>query len=790
MSKTTEKEGFIINTETGEVTEKQPSFFNKRMLECRVDASNINFEWKLFHQFTGKEKELAENRTQPRYKEDENGNIVINYFRLDGHPYEFKHDTKWGKYFTRIRLKNPNADAKYLTPKGGGNFPFFHPTIIKKYQAAEPIKTLIITEGEFKAERACNVGIDVVGISGVHNYYASKEDKRLHPDIVQLIKVCQVQNLLFLTDADTLQLKYKPEKELTERPNMFYGAVKNFREAVLQIINQEDNLLRDCYFGHIKKSFMLEQQKGLDDLLNKMNSEKPVVNAIHELSFNNTIFDIINISDGLSKIQTHFGLRDVDNFYEVYKEYILNNEFLFKKLTYRYDENVDKIIQVKHKDSDLFMRVECDWFKVVGVVNGRSGEIEEEIKKWNVSEIKRDYSGWFLDNVPKYDTWCNVPCMNGNYKRVHNNCFNLFNPITWEPAEGSIENTIFFIKHLFGGEATVENQILGDQFTVALDYLTLMYQHPEQILPVPCLVSPENGTGKSTFLKWLKDIYGSNATIIDNERFKQSFNSHYITKYIIGLDEGFIDVDKRQEKERLKKLATDEKQYLEFKGSNVFEIDFYGKIIICANDADSLMKMEEGEIRWFVVRVPTFESRGYPENPDFRKNLRAEIPAWLHFLKNRKIFHPKEGRAWFKPEYIITDQMKAIVENTRNYLDRMVDLFISDMFLKYRLAELTLPLDWLVEAVNKQAKHKLDKLQVKKYLKDKKKMVAEPAPKHIKIPTGFSDDGETIIYYKNTDRYYVFRMEDWIKEKIELNQEAIKELQTGTSPFDTKPSFF
>jgi len=105
----------------------------------------------------------------------------------------------------------------------------------------------------------------------------------------------------------------------------------------------------------------------------------------------------------------------------------------------------------------------------------------------------------------------------------------------------------------------------------------------------------------------------------ENERFKQSFNSHYISKYIIGIDEGFLDVDKKSEKERLKKLATDDRQYLEFKGADTQEIDFYGKIIICSNDADNLMNIEDGEIRWWVVRVHPFTK----EIPSLRDTMRG-----------------------------------------------------------------------------------------------------------------------------------------------------------------------
>ena len=117
------------------------------------------------------------------------------------------------------------------------------------------------------------------------------------------------------------------------------------------------------------------------------------------------------------------------------------------------------------------------------------------------------------------------------------------------------------------------------------------------MLPVPILVSQENGTGKSTFLKWLQLLFGSNMCILGNEQFKMKFNSHYISKFIIAVDEGFLEVDKKAEKERLKQLVTADSAYLESKGMDVRKINYYGKLIICSNDADRVMKIDEGESR-------------------------------------------------------------------------------------------------------------------------------------------------------------------------------------------------
>lgn len=779
--------GLEINEKTGEVAE---NYFQKRMSVLGITAAN-NFISSSNPNVPG-----CDPQQFPLFEETEKGDIKINYFRLDGWFTNYKQGGEgWAKVFHRTRLKTPRVgddgkEQKYSSPAKSGNFPYFPVQIIQKYKEQIEIPFLIITEGEFKAVVGCNNGLDVIATSGIHNFYDTYESKRIHHQIIELVKVCRVKRLMFLTDADTLAIKYAPDKDLAKRPNLFFSAIKNFREAIMFEMNNEENKLEltDVYYGHILTEFNEGPQKGLDDLLHHQLDKSQVREAISKIPFENRFFWGQNIVVNLNKIQEHFGLKSPENFYETYTTYIREKEFIYRNQTFVWSEELGKIEKIQHRDVDKYARIGCDWFKRILVPN-KHKELEEFIVKWKVSEIIRDHVKKypnFMEEIPKYDAWCNQPDMGETYKRDHNDCFNIFNPLKHTPKLGSFPTSLFFIKHLFGGEGKVteengvvtEENILGDPFTVALDYLTIMYQIPKQIIPVVCLVSPENGTGKSTFLKWMQDIYGSNATILDMSRFKMSFNSHYISKYLICLDEGFLDVEKKEEKERLKKLATDERQFLEFKGADVQEIDFYGKLIICSNDADSLMKIEEGEIRWFVNRVPSFASKGYKEDPFFRDKLRAEIPAFLHYLKHRTIFHPNEGRAWFKPEYIFTDQLRAIIENTRNYLDRVVDDFMEEMFLKYKLAEITLPLDVLVEWINRQNKYKLEKLQVKKYLKDKKKMSPEPEPKHIKYPTGLDDNGH-INYYSGTDRYYIFKMSDWLKEEVVQSKENDNQTTTN-----------
>lgn len=766
-------------------TVPEKTFFQLQMESIGIDATNNSFQVPKFlgytsfpggvsTEFEGAQTLEAEEELETNllFREDEAGNMVVPYYTLKGHVLTaHAGDNKWPKPFERIRLKIPvpGPDGKlikYKTPWKAGNYIYFPPQIIQKFRKGEKIDTLIITEGEKKALRGCMIGLNVVGIAGIHNFYSNNNTKRLHEDLIWLMVVCKVGKLLFLTDADTLTVTFKPGKDLSKRPNLFYTAWKNFREAAMAEMSMRTDLeLKDVYVGCIKREYK-ESGKGLDDLIqvNNPRREAAILESLRSMSFDNTFFNILNISDGLHKLQNFLGLISAENFYQVYAEDIKDNEFQYKKLSWRWLPEEEKLIRIGHQDVKEYMRIGCDYFRLVQKPT-KDGQLEEQIMKWNKGEITQDYGKYFIEDLPKFVAWCNVPDTGPTYKRVHNGCFNLFNPITHTPAPGSIEKTAGFIKHLFEGEGTIEKDIEGDPFTVALDYLTIMWRHPMEILPVLCLVSPENGTGKSTFLKWLRDIYGGNATIIDNERFKQSFNGHYITKFVIGIDEGFLDVEKRAEKERLKKLATDDKQFLEFKGADVQEVDFYAKIIICSNDADSLMKIDEGEIRWFVIRVHSFASKNMEENPYLRDQMKAEIPAWLDFLSKRPIFHKKVGRAWFNPEHIVTEQLKAIIENTRNRVERVVDGVIQDMFHTYKVNSFRMDVVSILQIIKRDAesKYAIDQLEVKKFLKDKKKMLPSE-PQRIRYPEGFnSETGEIVWNISKVGRCYTFQVEDWVK---------------------------
>jgi hypothetical protein len=677
--------------------------------------------------------------------------IRINYFTLNGRVASWKKgQNKFAEAFFRVRLSQPIVKKeegrekvqKYFQKKGSPIMPFFTPSIIEKCRARETIETLVLVEGEIKAFVGHLTGkLNIVGLPSIHGFYDNDHKRSLHLYLQELIITCKVKNLVYLTDADTLVLKYDKDKDLFKRQNSFYRAVKYFRESLELYLQDPKTSLDNIYFMHLQ-TWLNEEAKGLDDLLlNKKEHQDSIVEDLLQFQFAKTYFSgkIITDSRFANDLNNYFGLTNERVFYNTYREFIGNREFRFRNSRYEFDG--EEVKYVRHDDADQYMRIGADWCKIIKVPD-KSGNLEEDIVPWKISEIHRDYRKFpdFIDQIRRYDAFISRPNFNGEYKRVHGNCYNIMNPMIHQPKPGSIANTIVFLKHLFRGKGTLEQtadeiteeSFLGDPFTIILDYLTLQYRDPEQKLPVPCLVSPEQETGKTTFLSWLRNIYGSNATILDNERFKMNFNAHYISKYVIGLDEGFLDVEKKAEKERLKQLVTSDEVFLENKGINLKKFDYYGKLIICSNDADKLMKMDEHERRWFVVRVPKLPKK----DPELKKKLIEEIPAWLYFLQHRTIVHPKETDLWFRTDYILTEQFWKVFEATKTRVEKLVEEYITNLFLTYRMPIIKMPTRFLIKELNELSKYKIDETDLKNYLQDKRGLRPEK-PQKVKIPTGF-----------------------------------------------------
>jgi hypothetical protein len=171
------------------------------------------------------------------------------------------------------------------------------------------------------------------------------------------------------------------------------------------------------------------------------------------------------------------------------------------------------------------------------------GKFVTNLTPWSVECIRQDHGKSFLSSIPKYDGFCFVPG-HLDYKRQIGRFYNSYHPFVHQPEPGHPTLTLVFLTHVF-----------GEQLDLGLDYLKILLLHPTQMLPILCLVSTERNTGKTTFLNFLKAIFGDNMTINSNEDFRSNFNAEWARKLLIGVDETFLD--RKEDSERMPVLAID-----------------------------------------------------------------------------------------------------------------------------------------------------------------------------------------------------------------------------------------
>ncbi len=714
---------------------------------------------------------------------DADDNLVIIYPTLSGEVETYDNGTKNNpdSIFERVRLKEPRTyvdlegnpqTQKYAQTKGTRPRPFWMPGMVAKFQAAEVVPVLYLVEGELKAAAAFTRGLAVVGLPSNAVVSDKHNDVRvLEGSLTAFIRTCQVETVVLLHDADALTVKWAPDKDLALRPSSFAAAVIGFREMLQPLLDDEACALKRAFYLHGKRELCEKNAKGLDDLFQAFPDQQAEILAdLGRHTEATKYFAGRNITTPhYDLVRNYFGVGRVKDaetaFYKLYEPYIGRREFVYRGRCYYPDG--DEVSYVKHQDAARFARVGSDWYKWIFQPNGIGG-MREALENFKVGEIQRDYKKFpnFLDECPKYDGFTVEPNFNGEYQRVIRNNLNLITPLPWELKEGPFPHTAAFLKHIFGGEATLETGVTADTFTVALDWLTVAHNHPKHQLPVVILVSKENKTGKSTFLKWMTWIYGSNATILNQAQFQMKFNNHYASKFFIGLDEAMQNSDKSTEKDRLKHMVTSDEIMIERKGVDLKPVPFYAKLAFTSNDAEKVMKIDEEDTRWFVVKVPPL----LEEDADMQAKLIAEIPAWLHFLHHRQPHHERVSRLWFRPEDFITEQFHKVREATKTRLDRSIEHFIKDMFLTYRLEQFWLPIKWLTKQLNEEGKYRTDELEVRTYLKEKRGMDPNAVPMRNRIPIGLDMDrpdklGRPDVVYQteSTGRPFLFKVDEWLK---------------------------
>lgn len=719
------------------------------------------------------------------FTEDKDGNIRINFCRLDGSAINYvkmgtgkmSHINGKRMEWFQTRLKEPKGDKKYIMPSGQGTYPFFPSAIRNAWRKKEKIVTLVLTEGAFKAWLACLKNIMCVGLTSI-THYRDKETGELHHDIQRLIIDCQVENLVILWDGDCLNISEKQlfnKEDIAKRPSGFFYAAKNIKELAEEIELPEDREKLKIYFYHVKSDCFEVNPKGLDDLLieaKKANKVEAVVKEIHQVDKQKSFyFEKRNITTSTHSLYHYFGLHNVDFFYHFHSEIIKLHEFIFRSDIYQYEEGKNKVEMVAPAWAKNVKWIGDDFFKIVNKPRAK-GEYMLYLDRRKKQTLVDLYGKDFQKHIQYYEGFCNVPD-HFNYKQVHGRFYNRYNPFQWTPKEGTCQTSIDFVKHIFGENEIEHDGKVYQSWELGLDYLQLLITNPTQILPVLILYSPENNTGKSTFGKWERMILGHNSIQIGNQDFKSEFNDHWTDKLLAICEETLLE--RKKEAEVIKAYATSNSITVNPKNMGKFEIDFFCKFQFYSNNARMIYVSKYDE-RFWIIKVPVPKK----DNPTLLKDLESEIPAFLHFLVNRKLSSEQESRMWFNPCLIRTETFMETVKVNEPTDARNLREKIKEMFLDFGMDKIYMPqkninneffngrsnIPWIKEILH-------DYLNVGKVM-GKGGKVKQMRGSYPKWEKAFDEQGNEYLrktLVKFNDRPYVFLREDYVTDSEETEED-------------------
>jgi hypothetical protein len=270
-------------------------------------------------------------------------------------------------------------------------------------------------------------------------------------------------------------------------------------------------------------------------------------------------------------------------------------------------------------------------------------------------------------------------------------------------------------------------------------------------------VSKENQTGKTTFIDYLKLIFGENACKVGNAELSNEFNSYTATRLIVGVDEAFCD--KKATVEKIKMLSTSNSIAMQRKGVDHEEMAHFAKYILISNNEETFIYAGDDDIRYWVRKVPVLSE----VISGVLAMLNEEIPAFLFYLNNRKISVPKTGRAWFDHKLLETEALRRLRLASKPVAEKEITKFVRDLFLDFGVAEIKMPLDYIKENT---IKGKYEDSYLDRILKENMKVEKSVKVERPKIPVWENNPmDETpmrgVVSYKPC-RPYIFKIEKFL----------------------------
>lgn len=265
-----------------------------------------------------------------------------------------------------------------------------------------------------------------------------------------------------------------------------------------------------------------------------------------------------------------------------------------------------------------------------------------------------------LKTIQTFDKAVIVPS-HTDYKELLGRCVNRYHKLEYLPKEGTIETWIILIKRVF-----------REMEAIGWDYLTIMYRYPLQMQFVLCLISKENGTGKSTFGNALSYLFGRNVGFFGQTDLSSQFNTWI--KSLVAVFEEINETTATLNK--IKALSTARSATINEKYQAQMEFQPFVKLLILSNNDTSFIQANKHDIRYLVRTLKPIPEDEF--DPDFDEKLKAEVPAVMHYLMTREIIHPKKSRMWFDPALLVTEGLKKVITESRSKCWKDMEELISE----------------------------------------------------------------------------------------------------------------
>lgn len=544
---------------------------------------------------------------------------------------------------------------------------------------------------------------------------------------------------------------FEKKRDLSRRPRVFYNAIINTRDLLIDFPNLK------IEFAHVKSDSLQGHPKGLDDLLLSpcyQSRRSEILQDLTEDTYNFICFYRMNVREQIKRLKTHFYLDSVDSFYKHWQDVIGEKEFIYEKMFYVYDPKEEKVQRAMPLAIKDFVRVGDDYFEMIERPNIRTGQVETKLVPRRKTTIVDDFGRAQLQNIRKFKAFINMPS-HINYQPVVRDCYNLYSPLSYE-AEASCPcpHIHALMKHIF-----------GEQIELGYDYMQLLYLQPMQILPILCLVSNERGTGKTSFLDLLREIYGNNAIIVGNSEITSEFNALVSGKLIVGVDETSLE-DNTKVTERLKMMSTAKHLPMQRKGKDHEEVDNFTKYILCSNNETRFIYTQEDEVRFWVRKVEPIPPS--ERIIDILPILSDEIPGFLAFLLSRKMFvKESKERMWFSAEMLETQALRDLKAAQQPLPVKEIKEAIKRLFLEFPSEQYLISVDVLRQMIPEISRLPAETirtyLRVHLNVKDAFDSDGINRVKYIKVPRS-NPSSDDRLYYTEKARAFVFKTRDFLND--------------------------